>query len=57
MDAGFFRAFVPAEVVVAVGEVYVFFVEDGGPLEGGACVVHQYVSTFVITARTAMLKH
>ena len=25
---------VPFEVVVAIGEVDVFFVEDGGPLEG-----------------------
>jgi len=30
-------AVVPSEVVVAVGEIYVLLVEDGGPLEGGAC--------------------
>lgn len=28
-----FSAFIPAEIVVAVGEVYVGFVEDGCPLE------------------------
>ena len=28
---------VPLEVVVAVLEVDVFFVEDGGPLEGSGC--------------------
>ena len=38
VHAGFFGGLVPAEVVVAVGEVNVFFVEDGGPLEGGACI-------------------
>lgn len=31
---GFVGWVVPFEVVVAVGEVDVFFVEDGGPLEG-----------------------
>lgn len=36
VDAGFLGALVPAEVVVAVGEVDVVLVEDGGPLEGGA---------------------
>lgn len=35
VDAGFLGALVPAEVVVAVGEVDVVLVEDGGPLEGG----------------------
>jgi len=30
----FLGGFVPAEIVVAVGEVYVFFVEDGCPLKG-----------------------
>lgn len=39
---------VPDEVVVAVGEVYVGLVEDGGPLEGGAW---QRVSTFYIHRR------
>ena len=34
VDGGFLGAFVPAEVVVAVGEVDVFLVEDGCPLEG-----------------------
>ena len=32
---GFLGGVVPFEGVVAVGEVYVGFVEDGGPLEGG----------------------
>ena len=32
------RWVVPFEVVVAVEEVDVFFVEDGGPLEGSSCV-------------------
>lgn len=32
---GFIGGIVPFEVVVAVGEVDVGFVEDGGPLEGG----------------------
>lgn len=31
---GFIGGVVPFEVVVAVGEVDVGFVEDGGPLEG-----------------------
>lgn len=34
MLASFLRGFVPAEVVVAVGEIDVFFVKDGCPLEG-----------------------
>lgn len=34
MHGGFLRALVPAQVVDAVGEVDVFFVEDGCPLEG-----------------------
>ena len=34
VHAGFLAGFVPAEVVMAVREVDVFFVEDGGPLEG-----------------------
>jgi hypothetical protein len=34
---GFFRRVVPLEVVVAVGEVDVLLVEDGGPLEGSGC--------------------
>ena len=38
VHAGFFGGLVPAEVVVAVGEVNVFFVEDGGPLERGAYI-------------------
>ncbi len=33
MDAGFLRAFVPAEIMVAMGEVYVLLVKDGCPLE------------------------
>jgi len=33
---GFRARVVPFEVVVAVGEVDVFFVEDGCPLEGGS---------------------
>lgn len=32
---GFVGRVVPFQVVVAVEEVDVFFVEDGGPLEGG----------------------
>ena len=36
VNAGLFGRLVPAEVVVAVGEVDVFLVEDGAPLEGGA---------------------
>ena len=38
VHAGFFAGLVPAEVVVPVGEVYVGFVEYGGPLEGGAWI-------------------
>ena len=34
MRGGLFGAVIPAEVVVAVGEVDVVLVEDGGPLEG-----------------------
>jgi hypothetical protein len=34
---GFLGRVVPFKVVVAVGEVDVFFVEDGGPLEGCGC--------------------
>ena len=41
VDACFLRRLVPAEIVVAVGEVDVVFVEDGGPLEGCACVKSQ----------------
>lgn len=37
---GFRAGVVPFEVVVAIGEVDVFFVEDGGPLEGGCWVGH-----------------
>lgn len=33
MDTGLLGALVPAEIVVAVGEVDVVLVEDGGPLE------------------------
>lgn len=36
---GFLGRVVPLEVVVTVCEVDVGFVEDGGPLEGGGCVV------------------
>lgn len=32
---GFFGWVVPFQIMVAVGKVYVGFVEDGGPLEGG----------------------
>ena len=39
--AGFLAGLVPAEFVVAVREVDVFLVEDGGPLEGGACCACQ----------------
>ena len=35
---GLFSGLVPAEVVVAVSEVDVVFVEDGGPLERGGCM-------------------
>ena len=38
MHACFLGRLVPAEIVVAVGEVDVVFVEDGGPLEGCSCV-------------------
>ena len=38
MHACFLGRLVPAEVVVAVGEVDVVFVEDGGPLKGCSCV-------------------
>jgi hypothetical protein len=34
---GFFGRVVPFQVVVAVGEVDVLFVEYGGPLEGCSC--------------------
>lgn len=37
---GFGGRVVPLEVVVAVFEVDVFFMEDGGPLEGSSCVVY-----------------
>ena len=34
VNAGLLAGFVPAEIVVAVSEVDVVFVEDGAPLEG-----------------------
>ena len=37
MAGGLLAALVPREVVVAVREVDVGFLEDGCPLEGGAC--------------------
>ena len=45
MYAGLLTAFVPAKVMVAVGEVDVFFMEDGGPLEGGPCIETALVSS------------
>ena len=33
MDTGLFGRLVPAEVVVAVSEVNIVFMENGGPLE------------------------
>lgn len=44
VHAGFLAGLVPSQVVVAVREVDIFFVEDGGPLEGGACCVRQYTA-------------
>lgn len=38
VHARLLTAFVPAEVVVTVGEVDVVLVEDRGPLERGACI-------------------
>lgn len=38
VHAGLLGGLVPAQVVVAVGEVDVVFVEDGAPLEGGGCL-------------------
>lgn len=35
---GLLRALIPAKVVNALGEVDVFFVEDGSPLEGCSCM-------------------
>jgi hypothetical protein len=35
---GLLGRIVPFEIVVAVGEVDVVFVEDGSPLEGSSCM-------------------
>ena len=42
VDAGFLGAFVPAKIVVAVGEVDVVLVKDGCPLERGASKLNKY---------------
>lgn len=34
MHGSFLGTLVPAEVVNSIGEIDIFFVEDGGPLEG-----------------------
>ena len=44
MSGGFVGRIVPAQVVVAVGEIDVFLVEDCGPLEG--CLRREEVSVW-----------
>ena len=39
MHAGFVGRLVPAKVVVAVGEVDILLMEDGGPLKGGSYAI------------------